>query len=535
MSAAEEDTELRDLLIQNLENNGVLNKIKAELRAAVFLALEQQDKVENKTPLVNEGLKKFLNTKDGRLVASLIVDFLQVFDLDFTLAVFQPEINTLSGLENRDGMACEFGITDLDALKRLPLLLELVKKSKHKDKSPEVSLPLSELSPCQVAEARRKFDFYDKDKTGEITKHELGVVFSDLFPSFQKSVLEKYLTDELRAMDRDLSSSINFQEFLEMYRRWFNQCQSVVTIDGADVVQTPSKLAEEKTFTASKLHELSHIDPGVTGDPSESKSQILASAQESRQEDSGLLGRKALGLSLEDDDEEGDSFFDDPLPQPQKTYGCGNLLVGNKNNSGTSFSEKKNSHKEISPSEKEKSVSGDSFSQMRKMSSLTDLSAIHSDSEDEAGDPFSDHTNGGPCSPEPDGRRPSPGKPADSPVASLSEGPTSKSSAGPLSGEALPKDSLDSQSSNYKDGTFKHSKTNSDINASIGLDEDDYDDDFNSASHRSDNSKSEVSIGEEIDEVSIEGPDSSNKLEDLTQDISVSQLSQAADYMEDVS
>lgn len=28
MSATEEDTELRDLLIQNLENNGVLNKIK---------------------------------------------------------------------------------------------------------------------------------------------------------------------------------------------------------------------------------------------------------------------------------------------------------------------------------------------------------------------------------------------------------------------------------------------------------------------------------------------------------------------------
>lgn len=28
MSAAEDDTELRDLLIQNLENSGVLNKLK---------------------------------------------------------------------------------------------------------------------------------------------------------------------------------------------------------------------------------------------------------------------------------------------------------------------------------------------------------------------------------------------------------------------------------------------------------------------------------------------------------------------------
>ncbi|KTG06613.1 hypothetical protein cypCar_00005641, partial [Cyprinus carpio] len=43
------------------------------------------------------------------------------------------------------------------------------------------------------------------------------------------------------------------------------------------------------------------------------------------------------------------------------------------------------------------------------------------------------------------------------------------------------------------------------------LDEDlDYDDDFNS--HRSENSKSEVSIDEEIEEVSIEGPDISHKV-----------------------
>ncbi|XP_018599439.1 centrosomal protein 43 isoform X7 [Scleropages formosus] len=473
MSAAEEDTELRDLLVQNLENNGVLNKIKAELRAAVFLALEQQDRVENKTPLVNEGLKKFLNTKDGRLVASLIIDFLQVFDLDFTLAVFQPEINTLNGLENREGVARELGITDLDAHKRMPLLLELVKKSKVKDRLPAVS---EELLPRQIAEARRRFDFYDKEKNGEITKDELRVAFSDLFPSFHRNILERYLTDELQAMGRDLSTSINFQEFLGMYRRWFTQCRSVFTSDGSDVIQTSSKLAEERTCTTSKDNEIprykgfikhseeletagskpqevSHTDLIMTCDASKTKSQSVTSAQETRQEDSGLLGRKMLGLGVEEDNDEGDSFFDDPLPQPQKTYGW----------------------------------------------------------------------------------HPSPGKPADSSPASLSDGPPSKSITKPLSGEPLSKDSLDTKSSNRNDGAFKNSKTNSDKNASIGLDEDDYDDDFNSTSRQSDNSKSEVSIGEEIEEVSIEGPDSSDKLEDITQDLSISQLSQVADYMEDVS
>lgn len=31
----------------------------------------------------------------GRLVAGLVTDFLQVFNLDFTLAVFHPEISTV--------------------------------------------------------------------------------------------------------------------------------------------------------------------------------------------------------------------------------------------------------------------------------------------------------------------------------------------------------------------------------------------------------------------------------------------------------
>ncbi|CDQ74176.1 unnamed protein product [Oncorhynchus mykiss] len=71
------------------------------------------------------------------------------------------------------------------------------------------------------------------------------------------------------------------------------------------------------------------------------------------------------------------------------------------------------------------------------------------------------------------------------------------------------------------------------INTSVLTDDDvDYDDDFNS--HPSDISKSEVSIGGEIEEVSVEGPDNSNKFDEITQDLSVSQLSQTqgADYME---
>uniref|UniRef100_A0A8C7XU13 FGFR1 oncogene partner n=1 Tax=Oryzias sinensis TaxID=183150 RepID=A0A8C7XU13_9TELE len=89
MSAAEDDTELRDLVIQNLENSGVLNKMKAEMRAAVFLAMEDQDRLENKVPLVNESLKKCLNSRDGDTQSD--GEAVGYFSIICSLPVFLPE------------------------------------------------------------------------------------------------------------------------------------------------------------------------------------------------------------------------------------------------------------------------------------------------------------------------------------------------------------------------------------------------------------------------------------------------------------
>ncbi|XP_048841359.1 FGFR1 oncogene partner isoform X7 [Brienomyrus brachyistius] len=497
MSAAEEDTELRDLLIQNLENNGVLNKIKAELRAAVFLALEQQDKEENKPPLVNESLKKFLNTKDGRLATSLVIDFLQVFNLDFTLAVFQPEINTLNGLENREAATQELAIGDLDDQKEAPLLLELIKRNRQKDK-PCVST--EELSPRQVTDARRKFDTYDKERRGEITTENLRILFSDVCPGFHKSVLDQHVNEEL-ALDRSLGSTVSFQDFLGLYKRFFHQCRSVFSGDGSDTTLAPAKLHEEKLGTslsskiprykglikhneemetaAPKASEANHSSTTLTTDSLKNRSHVQLSSREPGREDNPPTETRNLDPGLDDDEDEGDSFFDDPLPKPQKTYGCTRVSFADKSNAGSSFSTKKNGHKD--------------------------------DSEDDpVGDTFSDRASGALRSAETDARI-NVSKPAGAQLGAVNDGPPPRSS---VSVQLVQNDLQEHRS-----------------------DEEDYDDDFNSTSHRSDNSKSEVSIGEDIDEASVEGPEGSDKvseLEELTQDHSVSQLSQAADYMEEV-
>uniref|UniRef100_A0A3B4YDZ7 Centrosomal protein 43 n=1 Tax=Seriola lalandi dorsalis TaxID=1841481 RepID=A0A3B4YDZ7_SERLL len=482
MSATEDDTELRDLLIQNLENNGVLNKLKAEMRAAVFLAMEEQDKLENKTPLINENLKKCLNTKDGRLVASLIMDFLQVFNLDFTLAVFQPEINSLHGLEGRDLVCRELGLSESELNRKSPLLLELVRRGRHKD---EPSVCTQEPSQRQITHARKKYDFYDKEHSGSVSKEDVKSVFMDLFPRLNKNMLERFISDELRAADKTFSKAVDLQLFLGMYRRLFSQCRSVVVQD-SDVTPPP----EEKISSPPVSKDSDCVTSLGRGDfqQQDSRTSTLAVRRE----------RLDLDLEVEDDLDDGDSFFDDPLPKPQKTYGCVVPL-------------------------REECLSGLVVSPMRRGKSLSDLSVLAGDSEGERDDPLSEHSQSSEL------RKVEASGAREGPAGSLSEAPRPGGGGGSSTSEPSRSRSGASES---RDRGSRDSRPPPHKTGSLHLDDVEYDDDFNS--HRSDFSRSELSIGEEIEEVSIEGPDTSDK--DTTQDLSVSQLSQSheADYMEEV-
>ncbi|XP_070400636.1 centrosomal protein 43 isoform X5 [Nothobranchius furzeri] len=469
MSAAEDDTELRDLLIQNLENSGVLNKLKAEMRAAVFLAMEDQDRLENKSPLVNENLNKCLNSKDGRLVASLIMDFLQVFNLDFSLAVFQPEINSLNGLDSRELVCRELGLSDSEQNQNSPLLLELIRRNRHGDKR---AVPTKELSQEQMADARKWFEFYDKDQSGSVSTEVLTSVFSDLFPNMNKNMLERFVCDELRAVDRNLSGGIDFQAFLGMCRHLFSQCRSVVVLDPDLDVSPPQNQIPEDKVGSPPVSQIPRYK--VQKSPAAAKELERASSlgqpdlqQSNNRTASSAVRKESLDLEGEEDHDEGDSFFDDPLPEPQKTYGCQNSPRGEKDLSEWTGTQEK-----------------------------VETPGVRG-----------------------------------SPVGSQSEGCRLAGGGGGSSGSE-PSRSRNGASNSREKGF----RGLSDRTGSLHLDDDvEYDDDFNS--HRSDLSNGELSIGEEIEEVSIEGPENSDKFDESTQDLSVSQLSQSnvADYMEDVS
>ncbi|KAK2185727.1 hypothetical protein NP493_225g02004 [Ridgeia piscesae] len=334
--SADEDTELRDLVAQTLESNGVLGKIRAQLRASVFLALEEQDTIQSKTPLLNQQLNKFISTKEGQLATSLVREFLQFFNLEYSLSVFEPEVGIGNEYKDRATLARELNVVEGDTSSSLPLLAEIMRRGGGEKLSRTPANSSEDLSIKQIEKARQKFEHYDMDGNGVIDRDELRQLFSDMFPAFHSSMLDRYVNDEFRAEDRDFSNTIDFDEFLRMYKRLFVLCKSVVSHDVSDILVpsprrnaglSPSRIpAPLRKPPSSSLHSVSH--PSSV----ESKNRKNSDHSKSHQQPSGSPKSSLSAPQLHHDgagsDPEDDIFFDDP-PQAKNTS-FGDWVMGKK-------------------------------------------------------------------------------------------------------------------------------------------------------------------------------------------------------------
>lgn len=289
--SADEDTELRDLVAQTLEANGVLGKIRAQLRASVFLALEEQEQSQGNT---NPSLKQYLSTKEGQAVAGLVREFLEFFNLDYTLAVFEPEAGLGPDNGSRQQLARELNIGESDGPPKGPLLGVVV--SGNKASQAKIS---EDLTPAQISAAKQKFNYYDKDHSGGIDKNELRDLFIDICPGFNVNMIERYVNEEFKVADTDFSSCIDFDEFLKMYKRLFIQCRTVISGDVSDLVNS-HKTNERKEFVEAK-----------------NQRNLQSSLKDQRKKPNAEVD--LLGGS----DVEEDPFFDDPLPPSGGLKGLG--------------------------------------------------------------------------------------------------------------------------------------------------------------------------------------------------------------------
>ncbi|XP_065917662.1 centrosomal protein 43-like [Dysidea avara] len=127
------EAELKELVAKTLEEKGVLGKVKAQLRASVFLALQEQD-TSTKFPLNNEKIRSFISSQEGKLTVSLVMEFLDYFELDSSKAVFEVEascgvlnkarkslLEELPGISESEASGCPLLSTMIKKLKQQPL------------------------------------------------------------------------------------------------------------------------------------------------------------------------------------------------------------------------------------------------------------------------------------------------------------------------------------------------------------------------------------------------------------------------------
>ncbi|CAN6471048.1 unnamed protein product [Victoria cruziana] len=125
--------DLKTLVTRTLEKKGVLAKIRAELRASVFEAIEEEDRSiesEDGGPSAllgscNDRAKQLHASASGKLLTALICEYLEWAQLNHTLKVYLPECNLPKDFwkaELRD----KFGNIDSRSGESGPLLLDVL-------------------------------------------------------------------------------------------------------------------------------------------------------------------------------------------------------------------------------------------------------------------------------------------------------------------------------------------------------------------------------------------------------------------------
>eukprot|EP00037_Helgoeca_nana_P031718 m.408487 g.408487 ORF g.408487 m.408487 type:complete len:286 (+) comp28451_c0_seq4:207-1064(+) len=126
--------EIKDKVAQSLVKKGILPKLQAEVRAAVFHDLKEQGYTIKNNPQreparTNARLTEFAETTDGRLVLNLVREFLEHFELGFTDSVLVPEAGIDGGLfPGRELLASEIPGA---CIASDPLLISLLASARH--------------------------------------------------------------------------------------------------------------------------------------------------------------------------------------------------------------------------------------------------------------------------------------------------------------------------------------------------------------------------------------------------------------------
>ena len=130
LSAIKDSDNFKDLhsaLKQSLDQRGVLNSIRATMRAEIFNALEDHDAV-NINPVERQP------SSENLILNELIREYLEYNGFLNTLSVFHPETGQPkipTGRIGREVLIHELDLADGERAKRVPLLYSVLAKLQH--------------------------------------------------------------------------------------------------------------------------------------------------------------------------------------------------------------------------------------------------------------------------------------------------------------------------------------------------------------------------------------------------------------------
>ncbi|CAF0744297.1 unnamed protein product [Adineta ricciae] len=206
----ENDTELRELVYQSLERDGLITRLKAQLRAAVFKTIEKASNPSNGTHTPGyEGTT-------GRICRALVLDWLEQSRLLYTHDVFKVET---SGPNHPSPLTHSELVEELhlDTVQNRsqPILHVLLNQSNNRVER-VTSLPDHIKQSIDM-----KFSGEKINDINRVREH-----FRSLFsPAFDTTVLEAFLNKTLSHS----STSMAKMDYEQICLKWLQACNQALT------------------------------------------------------------------------------------------------------------------------------------------------------------------------------------------------------------------------------------------------------------------------------------------------------------------
>jgi len=124
--------ELKKLVIHTLETNGVLGQLRAQLRANVYKAIDE-DETQSRP---KQGTSvKLMQSPLGALMAEIVAEFFEFYDFRHTMSVFSPEAHLKRERRSRTEVALDAGLdrvrADVSILEQLLALATSVSEPRQ--------------------------------------------------------------------------------------------------------------------------------------------------------------------------------------------------------------------------------------------------------------------------------------------------------------------------------------------------------------------------------------------------------------------